>query len=92
MDTKMSFSEALDCLNNGYKITRAGWNGKRQYVVKASMVSCRINGELITDIKHENIGSDFLMFVGTSGYQCGWLASQSDMLAEDWEIFELMEV
>ena len=29
-----------------------------------------------------------LAFVGTSGVQMGWLASQADMLADDWEIVE----
>lgn len=28
-------------------------------------------------------------FVGTSGYQCGWLASQADLLADDWEVNNL---
>lgn len=29
-----------------------------------------------------------IAFVGTSGVQMGWLASQSDMLAEDWRLIE----
>lgn len=30
------------------------------------------------------IGNNAIAFVGTSGVQLGWLASQADMLAEDW--------
>ncbi|MDD6967710.1 MAG: MW1434 family type I TA system toxin [Candidatus Faecousia sp.] len=37
---------------------------------------------------HAAIGNKALAFVGTSGVQIGWLASQSDMLAEDWYIVE----
>ena len=32
------------------------------------------------------IGNKALAFVGTSGVQLGWLASQADMLADDWMI------
>lgn len=38
--------------------------------------------------KLQEIGSKFLMFVGNSGYQCGWLASQADILDEDWEVVQ----
>lgn len=37
---------------------------------------------------HEAIGNKALAFVGTSGVQMGWLASQADMLADDWRIVE----
>ena len=52
------------------------------------MEKCNITGAIILNPEHNDIGSKFIMFVGTSGYQCGWLASQADMLAEDWEIVE----
>lgn len=85
----MSFSEALNYLNKGYKISRKGWNGKKQYVTIAYMINCITSeGVSILDPEHEEIGSKFLLFVGTSGYQCGWLASQADLLAEDWNVFE----
>lgn len=85
----MYFSEALMSLYNGHKIARKGWNGKNQYVILAFMDKCTLaNGEILKSPKHENIGDNFLMFVGTSGYQCGWLASQADMLAVDWIIIE----
>ena len=38
--------------------------------------------------EHKAIGNQAFAFVGTSGVQMGWLASQADMLAEDWEIVE----
>ena len=34
--------------------------------------------------EHEAIGNKAIAFVGTSGVQMGWLASQADMLADDW--------
>lgn len=37
---------------------------------------------------HEDIGSKAIVFCGTRGEQSGWLASQADMLAEDWMLCE----
>ena len=85
----MDFSEALDALKEGKKIRRVGWNGKGQYVQLAYMDTCIMSdGTAISEPVPANFGSRFLMFVGTSGYQCGWLASQADLLAEDWEIVD----
>ena len=85
----MDFGKALEAIKNGKKAKRKGWNGKEQYVVMAYMKECVTEfGPIITNPQHTNIGNKFLMFVGTSGYQCGWLASQADMLADDWEIVE----
>lgn len=79
------FDAAIQHLKAGRKVKRLGWNGKNQYVMLAYMQNCIMSdGTVIQDPEHEQIGSKFLMFVGTSGYQCGWLASQSDILAEDW--------
>lgn len=38
----------------------------------------------IVNCEHDAIGNMAVVFVGTSGVQMGWLASQADMLAEDW--------
>lgn len=37
---------------------------------------------------YDAIGNMAIAFVGTSGVQMGWLASQADMLAEDWMFAE----
>lgn len=37
---------------------------------------------------HDTIGNRAIAFVGTSGVQIGWLASQADMLSEDWYVFD----
>lgn len=41
------------------------------------------DGEVV-NCEHNAIGNMAVAFVGTSGVQMGWLASQADMLAEDW--------
>ena len=83
----MSFGLAIEAAKMGKKIARAGWNGKNQYVELASCISYKNGAGEIVNVGHDSIGNKALAFVGTSGVQIGWLASQADMLADDWKIF-----
>lgn len=84
----MSFGLAIEAAKMGKKIARKGWNGKNQYVELAYCISYKDNAGQIVNVNHCNIGNKALAFVGTSGVQMGWLASQADMLADDWRIVE----
>lgn len=84
----MDFGEAIKKVKAGYKIQREGWNGKEQYVELASRVSYVNAQGKIVNVEHAAIGNKALAFVGTSGVQLGWLASQADMLADDWKCVE----
>ena len=86
--TGMPFGLAIEAAKKGKKIARAGWNGKSQYVELAYCISYRNNAGEVVNVNHCNIGNKALAFVGTSGVQMGWLASQADMLADDWYIVE----
>lgn len=77
----MDFGEAIKLLKQGKKVAREGWNGKNQYIKLATNINY-VNAE------HEAIGNKAIVFVGTSEVQPGWLASQADMLAEDWRVVE----
>ena len=84
MPVLMTFGEALDRCKKGARIARLGWNGKNQYVELATRISyINAQGETV-NADHDAIGNNALAFVGTSGVQLGWLASQADMLAVDW--------
>ena len=86
MDEVMDFGVALMNLKDGQRVSRKGWNGKGQYIELASGISyTNADGEVI-NCEHDAIGNNAIAFVGTSGVQMGWLASQADMLAEDWVI------
>ena len=53
----MNFGEALEYLKKGNKISRKGWNGKKQYIELASNISYKnINGEVINS-NHETMGN-----------------------------------
>ena len=80
----MTFSDAIEAVKNGKKVQRAGWNGKKQYIELATNISFeRPNGEWV-NVDHSEMGNKAIAFYGTSGVQLGWLASQADMLSEDW--------
>lgn len=84
----MTFGDALVALKQGKSVARKGWNGKSQYVELASCISYKAGAGEIVNCHHNAIGNKALAFVGTSGVQMGWLASQADMLAEDWYIVD----
>lgn len=83
-----SFGDAIKYLKRGLKVARKGWNGKKQYIQLATGISYRTTAGEIVNCEHEAIGNKAIAFVGTSGVQMGWLASQADMLAEDWVFAE----
>lgn len=82
----MNFGIALELLKKGFKVAREGWNGKSQYIQLAIGISYKSAEGEIVNCEHDAIGNKAIAFVGTSGVQMGWLASQADMLAEDWII------
>lgn len=84
----MDFGEAIKLLKDGKKLQRRGWNGKEQYIELATAISYKNSKDIIINCDHSCIGNKAIAFVGTSGVQIGWLASQADMLAEDWRIVE----
>lgn len=87
-ENQMTFGEAIEAAKAGYRISRSGWNGKSQYVELASAISYTgVDGQIV-NADHNAIGNRAFAFIGTSGVQMGWLASQADMLAEDWMIVE----
>jgi len=76
-----SFGSAIEKLKNGFKVARSGWNGKGMWLKYMN----GNNGELPRGAKH------LLPWIGMKTADNGfvpWLASQTDMLAEDWVIAE----
>lgn len=89
----MNFGSAIECLKMGQKVARAGWNGKGMFLVYVP--GSRITPYQSTpyddiNIKDETggvtINPHIDMKTATGEMQPGWLASQTDMLAEDWEV------
>lgn len=96
----MTFGAALECLKNGYKVTRKGWNGKGMFlwlkpvtIVKAEWCKDKMLKELVEANGGEILGLGTICMythdgTGRKAILTGWLASQSDMLSDDWQIVE----
>ena len=87
-DDGMNFGHAIELMKQGFRVKRKGWNGKNQYIELASNIRYVNAAKEVVNTEHEAIGNKAIAFVGTSGVQMGWLASQADMLAEDWRVVE----
>lgn len=83
-EATFSFGEAIKYMKRGMKVKRKGWNGKDQHIELATGISYTSPDGVVVNAEHDAIGNMAIAFIGTSGVQMGWLASQADMLAEDW--------
>jgi len=87
----MDFSEALKECKAGKKISRSGWNGKNQYVfLIPDYIFKREEIPALKNDPREEISfwGCFCIMPTTGKVQMGWLASQSDMQADDWIVIE----
>ena len=92
----MTFGQAIEAMKQGKKVARKGWNGKGMYVwvmPGSTVKDCKtiVDPHLAEIDKAEGeirfLGS-VRMRTATGDVLTGWLASQTDMLSEDWTIVE----
>jgi hypothetical protein len=96
MDKLMKFGDAIEALKAGARVARQGWNGKGMYLwlLPAATVKAEWCREAHLKEKAESNGGEIeclgsiRMFTADKKVLTGWLASQTDMLAEDWMIVE----
>lgn len=88
----MNFGQALEELKEGKKVTRKGWNGKDMWLclmsgvyIKSRTVNSRTR-KFLGDGVDLDCQPYIVMWTAQQKWQPGWLASQADMLAEDWEL------
>jgi len=88
----MNFGKAIELLKSGSKVARSGWNGKGMYLsykagypngvpaneAHAKAHDCQV-GDIIKYAPYIEMKTADNMFVP-------WLSSQTDVLAEDWEL------
>ncbi len=82
----MNFGQAIEALKQCERVTRKGWNGKGMFLFLATgkeFVSENL-GEKLPEIVNDVI----CMKTAQNTISVGWLASQADMLAEDWEVIK----
>lgn len=80
MEPRMTFGEAIEALKAGKRVARSGWNGREMWLT------------LIKAGNAMHLGLDMQDCIGIRTaqrvMQPGWLASQADMLSDDWHVVE----
>ena len=89
----MNFGQAIEAMKQGERVARSGWNGKGmflflaeniEFTTKADLSECKeLSGDLTLD--------SIVMKTADNRFVVGWLASQTDMLANDWAVVENRE-
>ena len=96
---KNDIGYAVQALKSGKRVRRAGWNGKGMFLFllpAGDAIPTRVIHDLaLRAVIESEVGGytfDALgsvrMFTADKKVLTGWLASQTDLLAEDWEILE----
>lgn len=89
-----TFGEALEALKQGKKVTRLGWNGKSMYLWLKPAITIKsewCKDPMLKEIVEANGGEaealgTICMKTADNKILTGWLASQTDMLSDDWVI------
>ena len=97
----MPFGHAIEAARQGNKITRVSWNRKNMFVVMMPALNLlpfntQDTKRKVNDRTAKFIGEDvplncvpyFAMYAANKDWVPGWLASQTDMLADDWQVVE----
>lgn len=97
----MNFGQAIEAMKAGKRAARTGWNGKNMWVawtppsvfeaIHAKQGhAARHRADELADIPGAEITltGHFDMRAADGSMVIGWLASQTDMAAEDWEVLE----
>lgn len=87
MKTQMSFGEAIELLKQGKKVARLGWNGKGMFLYYVSAGKYPVKMEAARSIADESGLVSYGAYIAmktAQGNVVPWLASQTDMLSEDW--------
>ncbi len=89
--SSFSFSHALFALKDGHKVARHGWNGKGMFVFLVPGSTFKVNRAPLLGIYPEGTEINYCSHIDmktADGSIVPWLASQTDVLAEDWEIVQ----
>lgn len=84
-----SFSWALDEIKAGRKLAREGWNGKNMFIFHVPGSRFEVNRPPLLGIYPHGTVINYHAHIDmrtADGTIVPWLASQTDILAEDWGI------
>ena len=85
----MTFGEALHLIKEGRKAARKGWNGKGMFIFLVPGSTFKVNRPPLLGIYPEGTEIKYHAHIDmktADGQVVPWLASQTDVLAEDWQL------
>lgn len=98
MSENLNFGQAIEFLKQGKRIARQGWNGKGMFLflLPAGTVPTKaIYDPALRAVIESEVGGETFealvsirMFTSDKKILTGWLASQTDILSEDWQILD----
>lgn len=83
----MNFGQAIEHLKSGRKVARSGWNGKDMFLFLVPGSTFKVNRPPLLGIYEEGTEIEYHAHIDmktAQGYVVPWLASQADVLSEDW--------
>jgi len=89
MENNLTFGEALVALKAGKKVSRAGWNGKGMFLFLVPGSTFKVSRAPLLGIYPEGTEINYCPHIDMKTADekvVPWLASQTDVLAEDWNI------
>lgn len=87
----MDFGKAIEALKEGKKVSRSGWNGKGMFLFLVPGSTFQVNRAPLLGIYPEGTTINYCPHIDMKTADdkiVPWLASQTDVLAEDWGIVE----
>jgi Protein of unknown function (DUF2829) len=87
----LNFGQALEALKKGELVTRTGWNGKEMFLFLVSGSNFKVNRAPLLGIYPEGTPITYRAHIDmrtADGQIVPWVASQSDILADDWKTVE----
>lgn len=85
----MNFGLAIEAMRKGFKVCRAGWNGKGMFLFLVPGSTFRVNRPPLLGIYEEGTEVEYHAHIDmkTETWKIvPWLASQTDMLSDDWMV------
>lgn len=85
----MNFGQAIEAMKEGKLVARSGWNGKGMFVFLVPGSTFSVNRAPLLGIFPEGTEINYRPHIDmrdAEGKIVPWLASQTDMLAEDWSV------
>ena len=85
-----SFGDAMNFLKGGKKVARKGWNGKNMFLFLATDIEFHTQADLscVSNLEGDLTLPAVVMKTADDRFCVGWLASQTDMLSDDWYAVE----